>query len=219
MFTVTKKSRLQVQQKITVALLPGDTFYKSTIQDMDGETVSVSLPVKDGKYLLLQKGDSVNVEFAVNDAVYSFQTEILGRRKSNNVPLIVMRRPMAFSRRQRRSYVRFPVILAFSFRFISGAAGVQSEEQYTAKTVDLSGGGLQAACMKPILAGETLLITLKLDDGNPHELRLTGKVAWVVKDEWTRASRFGIQFDGIRETDQERIISYIFNLMRQRTQL
>lgn len=135
--------------------------------------------------------------------------------------LIVIERPNAFSRRQRRNFVRFPVNLPVLFQLIERAEDKSPVDDVVrqGRTVDISGGGLQIVAMSPPESGDTVLVMIKLDDNNPRELQLAGDVSWVVQDDWSKNTRFGISFTDISEVERERIISYIFLKMRTRTQI
>jgi len=217
---MTKKKWLHVQQKIQIMQLPDGERFKSLIQELDGETVSVTVPYRQGKYLLLHSGEMVKVEFAVSDAIYGFQAKVLGRKKSNHVPLVLLSRPAFFTRQQRRSFVRFPVTLPVQF-YLNPQSGSsltpESCEEKSGKIIDISGGGLQIYTSTSLQVGAEVLLRLKLNDGHPQELLLSGIVSWVTEDEWHRSVRFGVSFSGISEAAQERIISYVFSMMRQRT--
>ncbi|MCL4463772.1 MAG: PilZ domain-containing protein [Firmicutes bacterium] len=216
---MTKRKWLHVQQKIEIMQLPDGERFKSLIQELDGETVSVTVPYRQGKYLLLHSGEMVRVEFAVSDAIYGFQAKVVGRRKSNHVPLVLLSRPTIFTRKQRRSFVRFPITLPVRFYLSpheSSSLIPESGEEKTGKAIDISGGGLQIYTNTAVQVGEQVLLRLKLNDGHPQELLLSGIVNWVTEDEWQRSIRFGVCFHGISEAAQERIISYIFSMMRER---
>lgn len=214
-----KKSRLRIQQKIEVISAPDGERYKSSIQEMDEKTIAISVPVRGGQYLLLHRGETVQAEFAVQDAAYAFSTVVLARKKSNHVPLVVLARPTMFSRRQRRNFVRFPILMPVQFRIQRAHAhfGAQADEVFSGKVIDISGGGLQVSSSQNVETGDSVLAIFGLNDSNPLLLHVFGIVTWVFKDEWTRNTRFGIRFCDIKESDRERIISFIFHMMRQRT--
>lgn len=214
-----KKSRLQLQQKLEIMPLPEGEWFKSSVQELDSETLSVTLPYRHGQYLTALRGQKLKVEFAIDDAVYSFETEVVGRKKSNQVLLLVLVRPTVLSRRQRRNFVRFPVLLPVRFRVIASGDGrlVEDVSPVTGKALDLSGGGMQISSSRKVSENDTIMINLKLDDDNPREMILNGTVNWVNEDSLSRTVRFGVRFDEIQEAEQERIISYIFSKMRQRT--
>ncbi|MBS4032719.1 MAG: PilZ domain-containing protein [Clostridiales bacterium] len=217
---MAKKNLFEINQKINVVLVPDGEYHLSSIQEIDEKTLSITMPIRRGMYLLLKTRDTVRVEYAVQDAVYSFQANVLDRKRSNEVMLIVLERPSAISRTQRRNYVRFPVNLPIFFQVV-GPDGYPLPDDVVrqGKTVDISGGGLQIVTMSPPDREDTVFIKLKLDDNNPRELQLSGDVSWVVQDDWSKNTRFGVSFTDISEVERERIISYIFLKMRTRTQI
>lgn len=213
-----KQSRLYVGQKITVKQLPDGERFKSMVQDLDDKTVSITLPVRKGEYLLLHNQDSVQVEFPLQDAIYSFTCEVSGRRKVNQVSLVVIPRPTVFSRRQRRQFVRLPVIMPLHIYLDNTLdRNKKPSASVPGKVVDISGGGLQFTCNIPLQAKSSLNLLLPLDDEpkNPP-LQLRGVVSWVDEDEQNNSIRVGLSFTDISEADRERIISYIFRKMRNR---
>lgn len=213
-----KKSRLHIQQKIEVSKDEESGFYKSSIQELDEDTISVAVPIRQGRRLPLRQGDTVRVQFTVDDAIYSFQATVLEQKKSNDVHLYVLTRPGLYSRIQRRNFVRFPVSLPVTFRVLSGD-GEEEGEEFKGITVDISGGGLQLTASFSPEQGDMVQVRLSLDDSSPRELLLRGEVAWSYPDHWLRLTRFGIRFTEIDEMERERIISYIFRQMRQRTKV
>jgi len=208
------RSRLYLGQKIMVAALPDGELFKSMIQELDDNKLAITLPVRGGQYLLLHKGDKVRVEFVLEDAVYSFIGEILERKKVNNVSLLVLPRPSVLSRRQRRQYVRLPVVMPLQIRTEKEDG---SEMVIRGKVVDLSGGGLQFVSNEALPVNTEVTLTLPLDDGQKGKPLVTkGVVSWVIVDRSKRNARTGVQFAGIKETDRERIIAYIFRELRKR---
>jgi c-di-GMP-binding flagellar brake protein YcgR len=212
---------LKVQQKIMIIDPSNRVRYKSLIAEVDTDSLSITVPFRQGGQMAFDRGCKLRVEFAVKDAIYSFEATVINRKKSNQVPLLVINRPTMFSRRQRRDFVRLPLLLPVSFRVISSnddSSNAKISEVITGKTVDISGGGLQVACSTRVNRNDTILLSLRPEDGNPQSLSLSGTVSWVDEDVYTRTVRFGLNFAEIKELEQERIIKFIFNKMRQRTQ-
>ncbi len=218
---MSKKFGFQITQKINIALLPNGEYYTSTIQELDEKVLAITVPLLSGNYLLLNPGDKVKAEVADSDAVYSFQASVLGRKMSNQVLLLVLERPKTISRRQRRDYVRFPIILPVMYQLVDpgNPQYVMDDIAYQGETLDISGGGLQIVTMRQLKTNDKMLIMLQLDDNIPLKLHLVGDVSWMVKDNINRNARLGVCFTDISEADRERIISYIFLKMRSRTQI
>ena len=136
------KSRLNIGQKVEIRTEPDGEVYASMIQELEAETVAISLPVLQGRYLLLQPGERVTVEFCSADAVYTFETVVVGRKKHGELSLLLLARPSAYKRKQRRELFRLPVVLPCSFRLRAAAdPGGKSSKKFGGKIKDLSGRG------------------------------------------------------------------------------
>lgn len=212
-----KKSRLRLNQKIEVRKDSDPQFFKSSIQELDDETLSVTIPVRAGQRLMLHPGDRVRVQFVVGDASYYFDTTMLARKRSNQVVLFVLARPSVLARVQRRDYVRFPVAVNVVFQLL--AQTDVAPVAYKGKTVDLSAGGVQVASSISPSPGDKAQIMLLLEDKHLPELNEQGEVAWSYWDDWLKMARFGVRFTNISEAERERIIAYIFSCMRRRPQI
>ncbi len=211
-----KKSRLRINQKIEIRKDPDPVIFKSSVQELDEHTLSVTIPVRAGQRLMLQPGDRVRVQFVIDDASYYFDTTMLARKKSDQVPLFVLTRPSVLSRVQRRDFVRFPVSLNVIFRILQQAG--DDPASYKGKTVDLSAGGVQIASSFSPVPGDKVQLTLLLEDEYLPELNERGEVAWVYYDDWLKTARFGVRFTDISDLEREKIIAYIFRCMRRRPQ-
>ena len=211
--TTIKKSRLRINQKIEVRKDPGFIF-KSSIQELGEDTLSVTVPVRAGQRLMLHAGDRVRVQFVINDASYYFDTTMLSRKISNQVPLFVLVRPSVLSRVQRRDFVRFPEALPVVFRVLQREGDALAS--YNGKTVDISAGGVQIASSFCPVPGDKVQLTLLLGDDGLPELNERGDVVWAYYDQWLKTARFGVRFADISEAEREKIMAYIFKCMRRR---
>jgi c-di-GMP-binding flagellar brake protein YcgR len=209
-----KKSRLRINQKIELRKDPDPAFFKSSIQELSEDTLAVTVPVKAGQRLMLYPGDRVRVQFVINDASYYFDTTMLSRKQSNQVPLFVLARPNVLSRIQRRDFVRFPVAVSVVFRLLQQEGDAQVS--YRGKTVDLSAGGVQIASSFCPAAGDKVQLKLQLEDERLPELNERGDIVWAYYDEWLKTARFGVRFTDISEAERERVVAYIFRCMRRR---
>jgi c-di-GMP-binding flagellar brake protein YcgR len=84
--------------------------------------------------------------------------------------------------------------------------------------VDISGGGAHISSAAKVQKGDSIQLRIHLG-GAPKEISALGEVRWTVEDDWSGIHRFGVNFTDISEAEQERIISFIFRQMRQRTQV
>lgn len=86
-------------------------------------------------------------------------------------------------------------------------------------TLDLSGGGMRLVSLDKLDRGQRLLLKLVLDEGSDFQLLLIeAMVVRVMPLEiggWKRY-RIGVEFVNLDEKVQERLIAYIFRLMRRK---
>ena len=105
---------------------------------------------------------------------------------------------------QRRAHVRVDAVLSVSlFRRDRGSERVQTH------TMDISGGGLAVLNTCHLGVGETLGVSLDLDNGSPR-MSMTCSVARKID-----ARTVGLHIERISTSERERLIHYIF--VRQRT--
>ncbi len=96
------------------------------------------------------------------------------------------------------------------------------EEKVSGKnafTLDMSGGGLRMVTLEPLERHDRILLKIALDQKNPSQaMLLEARVVRVVPlniGGWRRY-RVGISFIDLPEKVQERIISYLFTVMRKK---
>lgn len=89
----------------------------------------------------------------------------------------------------------------------------------SAFTLDMSGGGLRMVTLEPLERQERLLLKIALDEPKSNRvLLLESKVIRVVPlriGGWNRY-RVGVSFVNLNENIQEKIISYLFKVMRKK---
>ena len=109
---------------------------------------------------------------------------------------------------QRREYARVQADLPVSVVRESGDG-----EQITARTVNISGGGVMVRGVPEVELGERVCVVLWLDDGR----RPLETPARVVRD--VEPGVVGLLFDLIDEPARERLIRYVFEREREQRRL
>jgi hypothetical protein len=102
---------------------------------------------------------------------------------------------------QRRSFVRVHTPQAVTLRAIDGA-------KQSVHTIDLSGGGMLITGAENLDAEEPVRFAMALGDGQPD----VAGVARVVRI--TNGDRCALVFEQIDEGDRQRLIRFVFDLMR-----
>lgn len=202
---------LQIGQRIQLkSATSEDEWYPSRVEDLTEATVVVGAPLKGGAVVLFPVGGALDCQYAKDDAFYSFHTTVLERRR-HPLPVLVLRRPDAVRRLQRRQMYRLPVVLPVVYK------PVGSEEAHKGNTVDLSGGGLCLASDQRLERGTELELSFSMPDG----CEITGRGRVVLVNEGRDGQgppRYlhGVAFQELPEAVQERIVSFIFAEQRER---
>ncbi|MEW5919726.1 MAG: flagellar brake domain-containing protein [Bacillota bacterium] len=86
-------------------------YYKSLIQEVDEGSFAIGVPMKGQNQLMMREKNSYSMRTAVGDALYSFNSRMIGRTRSGNIPLFVLAWPDEIKRSQRRQFFRLAVSL------------------------------------------------------------------------------------------------------------
>ncbi|NEU31114.1 pilus assembly protein PilZ [bacterium LRH843] len=161
-------------------------------------------------------GTEFHASFIGRDgAMYTFDTEIIGRKK-NNIPLLILKDPgkKEYIRIQRRDYVRVETM-------VDVALHPENEEfiPFTTVSVDLSGGG----CAVKVPQGVTfpdegklkLWLVLPIQSGELSYATTTCKIVRVGDDYLDNKRRASLQFIDMDEYEQQKVIRYCFEKQRQ----
>ncbi|TWI58835.1 flagellar brake protein [Halalkalibacter nanhaiisediminis] len=145
-----------------------------------------------------------------DEAVYAFDTEIVGRRKSN-IPMLMLKDPgkERYMRIQRRDYVRVEATVDAALHPLN-----QEFSPFTSVSIDLSGGG----CAVVIPHGKSLpkqgklmiWLVLPMQTGDLSYVKAACKIIRVFKNRPGARERVSLQFLNIEEHERQKIIRYCF---------
>lgn len=167
-------------------------------------------------------GTEFRASFVGNDqAVYSFDTEIVGRKKIN-IPVLFIKNPGEdrYTRIQRRNYVRVETSVDVAVHPTSNEFA-----PFRSITVDISGGGC-AVVIPPSKSlpekGEIeLWLALTMQSGEMVYVKTICKIIRIIKTANER-ERASLQFSTIADQDQQKIIRFCFErqlLLRRKEQI
>jgi len=198
-------------------------YGKSIIREVNDDNLAIGVPMKKNEQVALQEGATYNFRAVLDDGLYYFMSEVLGTESSGNVMLYIISRPQQVQRRQRRNYFRVPCALEARYLEISGDGSRSAPEEWlqaeTALVINLSGGGLMLVTGRELPVGTVLLLRLSLQSKNEKkEVQVKGKILRVhpLKMGRARRYRYGVQFFDLNEKDRDKIIRYIFTILRER---
>jgi c-di-GMP-binding flagellar brake protein YcgR len=147
---------------------------------------------------------------AGDDAVYAFDTEIIGRRKGN-IPVLLLKDPGKenYIRIQRRNYVRVETAVDVAIHPL-----VHEFAPFTSVTIDLSGGGCSILIPHDMVLPEkgelNLWLVLHMQSGDIVYVKAYCKIVRVFKPRQDSRLRASLQFLDVDERDQQKIIRYCF---------
>lgn len=196
-------------------ILFDEKYFKSNIQDITENDISINIPSNSGKYLPLSKGDIIDVIYYEEENLYKFKSAVIGR-KFENIPILIIEKPNEIKKIQRRKYVRVPLIRTVKYKNLKMEPrtnpGTLDESEYTqAILVDLSGGGMRIKVSEEIKINDFILVSLTV---NKENIIIVGRAKRIEKDD---DGRFvcGLSFEWLENSTRERIIKFIFQLMRE----
>lgn len=207
-----------VNQKIEIEMEDG--IYKSNIQDITDEYIGISIPVNEGKYVPLRRGEKVICLYYYNKDIYRFETIVSGR-KIDKLLIIMLKKPEKVVMYQRRNFARVPLMVNIYCGILENSKKIENIgnnqiEFFDAYSLDISGGGLRLAIdrkfEKRLNLGSMLMMTIPFDDEN---LTIKGKIVRVENDRKNPKIIYGLSFVDLDRLTRESIIRLVFKTMRE----
>lgn len=197
------KFQLKINSRLEIKI--DDKVFNSTIQDINEDSFFVSMPMEKGNYIKFENNAQVSVYcYWENTSVYKFDSKVLGREKSGNMPLYKLTLPEKVVRIQRREYVRVKVIAPIEV--------ISNDKKIRGLLLDLSGGGMKIKTEEKLSKEEIIKIKLKSTEFN-KEILINGMIVRVNRREEGKYI-YGVRYCNIENKVREKIIQAIFYLMR-----
>lgn len=189
-----------------------DEVFKTEVQDITDEYIVIGIPMHNGSYLALAKGDLIELVYYDDVSLYGFTSEVIGRSREGAVHQIFIRHPENWRKIQRRNFVRVGVTQYINYE-------VLIDDNYSEKKkgmmIDLSGGGLRLKTAEQLSQGDIVRVFIQNEEVN---IVGDGKIVRTEKDTDGRFL-YGVSFEEIDGLSRERVIQYVFNIMRKQRKL
>lgn len=181
------------------------TPFQSRLMAVDDDALIAAIPKLQGRSVALPEGTPVHVVITQEDAIYDFDSSVLGEW-DEFPPALKLELPGRIRRTQRRDFVRVAAEIPL---VILARDGFRMET----KTWDLSGSGLSFLHTQPLAGEFTLILHLPKDGAQGELIEASG----VVKRQQHYGSRclVGVTFTTLLESDREKIIAFLFKRMRE----
>ncbi|MBM0064623.1 flagellar brake protein [Alkalicoccobacillus gibsonii] len=188
--------------------------YRCRVVDLEDGRIMIDYPINETtkKPAFFYDGTQFKAWWvAKENAVYSFEATILGRKKSE-IPVLILNQPMPdqIIKLQRREYVR-----------ISARADVAVHPFHTdyypfaSTTVDISGGGCAITLPRnyqcpPIGEMVMLYLVLHRPSGTVDYLQVKADIVRIIQPSEHSQERLSFEFLQLAKRDREKIMTYIF---------
>lgn len=199
-------------------LIKGRTF-KSNIQDIDKDYIFISIPVFNGNYANFDENEEIEVLYYDENNVYNFKSKVAGK-KNDNISMLVIEKPEKIKKIQRRNFFRIDLSVPVEYKKIplnltNGELNriIDGDKVFSkAVMVDLSGGGIRLRTRDDICENDLFLVKIPI---NREIVCVSCICKRVIKESLTKSNVCGFSFYNVEDGKRDKIISYIFQLMRE----
>lgn len=195
-----------------------ENIYLSQVEEVKGEEIIVSAPIKMGRILPLSLGNNYNFDFYTSKGIYRTYAEITRRSKDDNLYFIHLHvNKEQLKKIQRRNYFRVDCLIPVT---ISEYKNMNNEEVVAnnislpeeCTVVNISGGGFKFISKNSYDTQATLkvIIELALAEGK-HQVFAEGNLV-EVEPLYDYTNRFinRVEFENISTKDRDQIIKFVF---------
>lgn len=206
-------AKFEIKVNENIEILYNKEIYKSKIQDVEEDSISIYLPGSEGRYLPLEIGEETEiVYYGERDKLYSFKCKVVKRSADGAVRLLTLGKPYDIERIQRRNFVRVSYVESVQY----GVSEESSDVVYKKATLlDLSGGGLKFRTADKLEKEELITLRLKYQD---NELFMKSKIVRRNRND-SGDYTYGVEFIDISEMNREKIIRLVFQIMRKQNEV
>ncbi len=197
-----------VEMEVINNVYDGELFL-TKIADIDEafEHLDLNLPMENRQYVIARAGEIVKVSVKKDDGIYCFKSKI-HFRALEPYAYIRVDFPTKLVKEQRRQFFRMPVNLMIAIK------KDEEEKPKQAVSIDLSGGGFCLISRGDYAKDEIVSLDFELTNGLKFE-NLKSIVRWQIK-KVEHQYEYGIEFLDLDAKVREQLISYLFELQRNR---
>lgn len=209
--------KIQINLKIRVNRKGEKNWYASSVQDIDRNSFSISIPTLGASPLILKPGEQVNIAFVLEMSRFEFETKVIGRRY-DNIPLYVMALPKRYVRVQLREFVRIPVILEVKYAVLPDDG--KQPTFNICSSLDLSGGGMKLLLEEKYPESDKLILRFTLPFKTcAEEIEAVGRVVRVWRETESTLYQTAVKFERISRKQQDLIVRFILMKMSEQRRL
>lgn len=191
-----------------VDILWNKGVYKSVVQDYQNQFMYINIPVANGEYLTLERGEEISgIYYDDKGNVYSLDAKVVDKVKEGALPLYKLTEPYNVKKIQRRNFVRVEFTHGIKYK----SETMDKATFYNGILLDLSGGGMRMKIKEKLNSNDKVFVRLQYET---EVIEVSGKIIRVQK---APDGEFicGVDFKEISEPERDRIIKTVFTVMRK----
>ena len=212
---------MKMDMKLDVIDLAEKT-YMARIEMIKEQCMLAKMIVGDRERPKLIQNGNVEVLVYNKGMVYSGKCTVLGIKEDKVFCRAVVTIPEDFKKVERRKFFRFPTNAQIEYVMLP------KEKEYVqvkdiskeflnamkvTNAIDISGGGIKIFTEEATEPNQQILISLFI----PQEIRIICSIVRVERDIKHERYKTSLRFENISERSRDRIIEYIFEIMRENT--
>lgn len=226
--------------KIKIIFIEGEenrereaSYNSRIVEIMDSNRIKASMPIVNGKYVVLDSLKQYNIEFITKKGMFECQARIVRRFKEKMKFFVVFEIMSELEKLQRREFYRLECVFDIKYRrSLEGNIYAKENEDdqevalgyekrktpwHAAIVTNISGGGARFNSREALRKGENVLLKmhLKFDDGE-GDYEIPAKVIHSAEVP-NRPDIFEarVQFTDITTKDREAVIRFVFDEERR----
>ncbi|WP_312098588.1 flagellar brake domain-containing protein [Niallia sp.] len=190
--------------------------YKSRVLGIGEKSINIEYPIhlKTNKLLFLMNGAQLRVNFVTSEGIaYLFHSEVLGRKKDNNVPLLILSLPEQdqMIKVQRRQFVRIETSIDIAIHPLEVENNFLP---FTTVSLDFSAGGSAVIVPKHVNLQENskikVSLVLPLQNGEYNYLHLFAEIKKIF-DYNEHSYKMTIEFLEVDPVDRQSMLRFSFD--------
>lgn len=188
----------------------------SLVQDLTStDKIIVTLPMLEGRLILLNPKDIISVMFFRDKGCFSFKAQVLERFRIKNAAFISLKQVSSVKKIQRRYFYRLKITLPVEFQLVQdNQVPTATITPFKGYTTDISGGGMRLVTDEELNKNMIIKCSIQLEEA--ENISLMGKV--VRKREAQDSPlkyEVGICFHKTTENTRNTLIKFIFQKQRK----
>lgn len=202
--------------EITRGTKQAPEHYKSRIEDVNGDTMLLAMPMSKGYPIISANGEVFLAKIITDGNVYQFKCRYIDK-KHIPIPVWVVSLPYDIKKVQLRDFVRIDASLETTLQVLAEeeTSNQEATDEIHTVTKDISGGGVLVVSKEPIPLGKKVFVSIHIPEFGL--LETYGQVIRLSQPAMDQELYWiGIKFSSITERQRSGIVQFVFKKQLER---